>query len=105
MRSSGFSCRILQVWRGRWSRTRSAWRGLPIKVGIIVVVGDAAPGGGWLAGGQHRDWILHASRSFCCAEHGINKHALYRHLAFSDHTSLRPQSTYHIIVPVPTSTS
>eukprot|EP01047_Picozoa_sp_COSAG01_P067485 COSAG01_NODE_9541_length_2414_cov_109.865659_1_plen_41_part_10 len=41
MRSSGFSCRILQVWRGRWSRTRSAWRGLPVKVGIIVVMGDA----------------------------------------------------------------
>ena len=50
MRSSDFSCRILQVWRGRWSRTRSAWRGLPVKVGIIVVVGDAAAGG-WLAAG------------------------------------------------------
>jgi hypothetical protein len=35
------------------------------------------PAGGWLAGGRHsRDWILHASRSFCCAEHGINKQAL-----------------------------
>eukprot|EP01047_Picozoa_sp_COSAG01_P019191 COSAG01_NODE_1060_length_11890_cov_17.763973_13_plen_66_part_00 len=52
MRSSGFSCRILQVWRSRWSRTRSAWRGLPIKVGIIVVMGDAAPGPRLLAGWQ-----------------------------------------------------
>ena len=76
MQSSDFSCRILQVWRGRWSRTRSAWRGLPVKVGIIVVMGEAA--GRRLAGGRHsRDWILHASRSFCCAEHGINKQALY----------------------------